>query len=144
MRYNAQSCEHEAAHAVVARELGLQVEELRVDHPKPNTDGHCLYRATGLQNFENSVVLAAPLLWFERFRYNRYPAGDEFGSTFDQQNLTRAIHALADDIDEALLARKAIEHTAARLLQENASDVLAIAMRLQEHGVWTRGSGWAA
>lgn len=141
--YNAQECEHEAAHAVVARALGLAVTELRVDRPRSEVGGWCQYRTTGLQTFEHGVVLSAPQLWIERFRTEAYPGGDAHGSRDDQQEATRLVHDISDNIGEALLVRKAIEHKAVTLLREHADDVLTIAARLQRRGVWRLSGGWA-
>ena len=143
--YDGKTCEHEASHAVIATALGLQVHEIRVDRPGPDIGGRCRYRTTGLQQFEEAVVLAAPLLWIERFRADRYPDGDEYGSSYDQQKITHWIHNgnIADNIDEALIVRRAIEKRAMQLLDEHADDVLTIASRLQRHGVWQLGRGYA-
>jgi len=143
--FDGKTCEHEAAHAVVATALGLQVRELRVDHPRQDIGGNCRYWVTGMQQFEEAVLLAAPQLWIERFRADRYPDGDEFGSSYDQVKITHWVHnsGVTDDIDEVLIVRRAIEKRAMELLNEHGDDILRIASRLQRFGIWRMGEGWA-
>lgn len=145
---NRQTCEHEAAHAVLCRHFGVRVSEIRVDHPRQGVAGYCRFYGDdwlgperwGGRALENAAMTLAPAVWFT-WGPSRRESADGFDMDF------AAFASLARDsglTDGA--ARLDWESRARRLaravLDERRADVLRIAGLLERHGTWTENGGW--
>ena len=65
-----EAAEHESAHAVTARALGLEVQSARI---ADDNSGECVHvKGTKLQN---AIVLMAPELWIGTFSRDAFPYG---------------------------------------------------------------------
>ncbi|MFI0482227.1 hypothetical protein [Actinomadura sp. 9N215] len=112
------TCEHEAAHAVVARALGVKVAEVTVSE-----DGH-----SGSTVFEqappvaSAVIAAAAEVWITEFRALVFPF-NERGFSEDRKSLVR--HTGGSD----WAARRACRH-ARDILDGSRAEVLALADEL--------------
>ncbi|MEW2135516.1 hypothetical protein AB0892_02710 [Streptomyces sp. NPDC005409] len=125
----ARTAEHEAAHAVVARALGLHVAEVSIS--EDGQSGVTTYESAG--RADTATVAAAAEVWIHEFRALAYPAGDAAGCREDMQVLVRNT-AGDHDVREA---RRRARH----ILGERRDEVLALAARLglERHITFEKG-----
>jgi hypothetical protein len=112
MLFDAETCWHEACHAVVARELSFAVTEFRVDRPGDGLDGHVLTSQDRMRMIEMCAVAEAPEIWFRGCRADVDPRS----FAVDRRMATRWIHSVGLTTSEVLAARRLIERTPAEAL----------------------------
>ncbi|MEV0881763.1 M50 family metallopeptidase [Micromonospora echinofusca] len=117
------AAEHEAAHAVVADALGMDVGEVRIE---PDGTGSCEYRSGGRIN--DAAVAIAGGLWIANYRWQQWPGQAEIGCEHDMRTL-----AVCDDFD-----RREAQHRANEILSQRGDDVLTFA----EHLMGVRRADW--
>lgn len=116
------TAEHEAAHAVVARALGVRVAEVSVS--EDGRDGATRYEQASREN--TAAIAAAADVWITEFRGLVFPNGDRDGCRDDVRKLVRNTsgdHEVADARRRARL-----------LLAERRDEVLALACQLARVG----------
>ncbi|GAA3272702.1 hypothetical protein [Streptomyces lavendulae] len=125
----ARTAEHEAAHVVVARALGLHVAEVSVS--EDGRDGVTTYESTGRD--ETAAVAAAAEVWITEFRALAYPRGDAAGCREDMRVL---LQNTGGDHDVHRARRRARV-----ILGEHRDEVLALAARLgrERHIAFEKG-----
>jgi hypothetical protein len=111
--------EHEAAHAIVARALGLGPVEVEI-----RDDMSGVTRYAKAPRMGKAIVAAAAEVWITQFRYFAFPAGDRDGCRQDRREL--ALHT-DGDLDVLDASRRAHE-----ILAEHREEVLAAAHRLAQ------------
>jgi hypothetical protein len=116
-RVRRKTAEHEAAHAIVALALGVEVSSVAV---MPDGSGACWYEKGRTPQEAGAIALAGEL-WISDFRSFEYPEGDS-GCGADR----RAVAQHLDDFGARQAMRRARE-----ILASNRSDVLALAARLE-------------
>lgn len=125
----ARTAEHEAAHVVVARALGLHVAEVSIG--EDGREGSTTYETAGRD--ETAAVAAAAEVWITEFRGLAYPRGDADGCRDDMQVLVRN----TDGDHDVHRARRRARH----ILGERRDEVLALAARLgrERHITFEKG-----
>ncbi len=114
-----EAAEHESAHAVTARALGLEVQSARI---ADDNSGECVHvKGTKLQN---AIVLMAPELWIGTFRRDAFPYGPT-GLKADHRELAK--------ISDVFILRQAMDHCMA-ILRENRALVLATSDQILKWG----------
>lgn len=116
-----QAAEHEAAHAIVARALGMDVGVVDI---KVNRVGNTDVRLSS-NSVEAAAVIAAPMVWFQVFRTQFYPSADETGCSGDRAKLL----GMADGF-----TRNEAGKLAREVLRERGGEVLELARLLDQHG----------
>lgn len=106
--------EHEAAHAVVADALGLDVATVRVS---ATGDGATVYEHGTRE--QTAVVAVAPSVWVD-LRWEQFPEGDWAGCAGDRQRLA----------EYDAVSRQEARRCARAILTDRADDVVALAKRL--------------
>lgn len=119
-----ETCEHEAAHAVVAHALGL--DNIRAFVEKH--DAGTTHFAGGTPHDKATVSIAAKV-WLEEFRATVFPCGAR-GCSDDMQHLARDTRG--DEFN-----RRVARLTAREILREQHDMVLAAADTLMRHGELT-------
>ncbi|MEU2625866.1 hypothetical protein [Kitasatospora sp. NPDC007106] len=114
------TCEHEAAHAVVAHVLGLGPVEAVVD--EGGRSGVTNFQSTS--RLASAIVAAAAEVWITEFRYNAFPACMQRDFSHDLQVLVR-------NTDSAMGVHDA-RRRARVILTEHREEVLAAAHRLAQ------------
>lgn len=115
-----QAAEHEAAHAVVAQALGLNVKHAKIF--ENGGGGECIHaKGTRLQE---AIILMAPELWINRFRRDQFPSGAK-GLKSDNSGLI--------EIGDKLILRNAMDHCMA-ILRQNRALMLATADQIEKYG----------
>lgn len=114
------ACEHEAAHAVVAAELGLTVGRVAL-----GADGSGYTNISHTDPDTKAVVLIAPTVWVDFLRHRQYPHGDTRGCSNDVARLRASTSAFGIRI---------AGDRAREILQRKASTVLALAAWLEVDG----------
>lgn len=112
-----EAAEHEAAHAVAARALGVHVREVTIAE---DGSGATVYVETSREN--NAVIAAAGQVWIGEFRALVFPAGAR-GCGRDEQVLARSTGADAYNVNRA-------RRRARLILGERRAEVLALAQQL--------------
>ncbi len=125
----ARTAEHEAAHAVVARALGLHVADVFIG--EDGRDGVTTYETADRD--ETATVAAAADVWITEFRALAYPSGDAAGCREDMRVLVRN----TDGDHDVHRARR----RARVILGERRDEVLALAARLvrERHITFEKG-----
>ncbi|WP_369778043.1 hypothetical protein [Streptomyces sp. R33] len=125
----ARTAEHEAAHAVVARALGLHVVEMYI--ADNGRDGVTTYESASRE--ETAAVAAAAEVWIHEFRALAYPQGDSSGCREDWRVLVQN----TDGDHGVQRARR----QARLILGEHRDEVLALAERLgrERHITFEKG-----
>ncbi|MDX2515467.1 hypothetical protein PV355_09975 [Streptomyces stelliscabiei] len=116
-----EAAEHEAAHAVAARALGVHVREMTIAE---DGSGATVYEETSRE--AEAVIAVAPQVWIGEFRALVFPAGAR-GCSRDEQVLARSTGADAYNVDKA-------RRRARLILGESRGEVLALAQRLARVG----------
>jgi hypothetical protein len=116
------TCEHEAAHAVVAHALGLRGIEAEID--EGGRTGRTRYEKG--TRAASSVIAIAPTVWVNEFRWSVFPAGDN-GCDSDMRQLVRATSGWHHEVLDA-------QRRARVVLGEYRDLVLATADRLARDG----------
>ncbi|MQY13769.1 hypothetical protein SRB5_39210 [Streptomyces sp. RB5] len=116
-----EAAEHEAAHAVAARALGVHVAEISITE---DGSGSTSFETTSRK--ATAVIAVAPRVWVGEFRAVVFPNGAR-GSGRDEQLLARATAADAYNVAEATRRARLI-------LGGRRDEVLALARRLVEDG----------
>jgi hypothetical protein len=114
-----EAAEHEAAHAVAAQALGLDVKFAKIN---ADGNGECTYVKGTKQ--QRAVILMAPELWISKFRQDAFPYGPT-GLKGDH----RALAAIGD----AFVLRAAMDHCI-EILKQNRAIVLATADKIEKYG----------
>lgn len=135
--YAAATCWHEAAHAVTARALGLEVVEARVDSPD-DVAGRVRWRPDPARVVEEVATWLAPSV------FARMTGGELgcHGTDDDQRAVTRLLVPVTETAVESLAVRHAAERMAEDVLKRRRDDVQGLARRLQQHGSWSAERGW--
>jgi hypothetical protein len=119
IRDKKENSEHEAAHAVVAAALGLDVISAKISE---DGSGECTYvKGTKLQT---ATVRMAGELWIDQFRAQQFPYGAK-GLEGDH----RALAAIGD----VFILRSAMAHCTA-ILSQNREIVLGTAAQILKYG----------
>lgn len=147
--FDLEVCHHEAAHAVLARNFGVRVTEIRVDRPSADVAGRCEYDPAGWfpegtfggRDIECIATTLAPEVWMTKFERKRFPRAGGFGS--DRAGVTAVLRAVSDDAGLRSDLRRRAEKLAMRVLEERRDDVLAVAGRLHRYGRFDAREGWA-
>lgn len=149
--FDLQVCEHEAAHAVLARNFGVRVLEIRVDVPSADVAGRCEYDPAGWfepgafsgRLVECIATSVAPEIWLTEIERKRFPRAGGFGSDRAgvDQVLRDATPEGASDLRSDL--RRRAKALAREVLDERRDDVLAVAGRLAKFGRFDAREGWA-
>ncbi|MDX3519279.1 hypothetical protein [Streptomyces scabiei] len=116
-----EAAEHEAAHAVAARALGVRVKEATIDE---DGTGATVYEETTRE--AEAVIAVAAQVWLAEFRALVFPAGVR-GCSGDNRVLARSTGADAYNVDQA-------RRRARLLLGERRSEVLELARELDRTG----------
>jgi hypothetical protein len=141
---------HEAAHAVVARNLGLRVAVIRLDWPGPG-DGVVRWRKPiGRPEMlrEELAAWLAPEVLMRELRPVDFPHADAGQFAGDRSAVGEVLADLLDDLpaDRAATAAEAMLHAgwqlAAETLAAHGGDLEHVAHRLQRCGYWDPVSGW--
>jgi hypothetical protein len=120
-RRRMETAEHEAAHAVVAGELGVDVARLWISDD--GSSGSCIYERT---TAENAVTIAvAGEVWLTEFRSLEYPGRGDVGCEVDRQ--IAVAHADGFGVRVAAQAARAV-------LRSRGSMVASLASRLARDG----------
>lgn len=126
--------EHEAAHAVVAAELGLGVGRVVV---RADGSGYTEFRRESgvMDRRERAAVVAAAAVWVEHVRGEFFPEGDTGGCAHDVAQLRARRDAFGVQ-DAARMAHQ--------VLRRNGNKVLRLAEALLDKGSvdydrWSRG-----
>lgn len=149
--FDLEVCEHEAAHAVLARHFGVKVLEIRVDVPSADVAGRCEYDPAGWfepgafsgRLVECLATSVAPEIWLTEIERKRFPRAGGFGSDRAgvDQVLRDATPEGASDLRSDL--RRRAKALAREVLDERRDDVLAVAGRLAMYGRFDAREGWA-
>lgn len=123
-----EAAEHEAAHAVTARALGVHVREVTIAE-----DGSGVTEYAQTTRDAAAVIAAAAHVWIGEFRALVFPAGAR-GCSDDNRALIRATAGDAYNVDQA-------RRRARLILGERRDEVLQLARRLVEHGRVTFDGG---
>jgi hypothetical protein len=114
-----EAAEHEAAHAVVAYALGLNVKSAKISE---DGEGECTYvKGTTLQR---AIILMAPALWIDRFRRDQFPYGAK-GLKADNRGLA--------EIGDTFVLREAWDHCM-EILRQNRAILLATSDQIEKYG----------
>jgi hypothetical protein len=114
-----EAAEHEAAHAVTARALGLEVKSAKIAE---DNSGSCIHvQGTKL---ESAIVLMSAELWIDRFRRDQFPYGPT-GLKADHRELAA--------ISDVFILRRAMDHGMA-ILRQNRALVLATSDQILKWG----------
>ncbi|MFM9595792.1 M50 family metallopeptidase [Streptomyces scabiei] len=116
-----EAAEHEAAHAVVARALGVHVREVTIAE---DGSGATVYQETSRE--AEAVIAVAPQVWLGEFRALVFPAGSR-GCSGDNRTLARSTGADAYNVDQA-------RRRARLILGEQRGEVLELARQLAKSG----------
>lgn len=116
-----EAAEHEAAHAVAARALGVHVAEVTITE---DGSGATLYEETSRE--ASAVIAVAAQVWIGEFRALVFPAGMR-GCSDDNQVLARSTGADPYNVDQACRRARLI-------LGECRGEVLELARRLARDG----------
>ncbi|WP_326583331.1 hypothetical protein OG889_32780 [Streptomyces sp. NBC_00481] len=116
-----ETAEHEAAHAVAARALGVRVFEVTIAE-----DGSGLTEHAKTTREANAVIAIAPQVWLGEFRAMVFPAGGR-GCGDDTRKLARSTGADAYNVGQA-------RRRARLILGERRGEVLALAEQLARVG----------
>ncbi|PBC79895.1 hypothetical protein BX265_4724 [Streptomyces sp. TLI_235] len=111
--------EHEAAHAIVARALGLGPVEIEI---ADDMSGVTRYAKTSRMG--SAIVAVAAEVWITDFRYFAFPGGDRDGCRADRRAL---LMNTGGDVDILDASRRAYA-----ILAERREEVLAAAHRLAQ------------
>lgn len=111
------TAEHEAAHAVVARMLGLGPVTAEIDD---DLSGRTYYPEASRK--AKAIVAAASEIWITQFRYHAFPGGDRDGCRRDLRDLIANTNGDMDVLDA--------QSRAHAILSEYREDVLAAACQL--------------
>lgn len=114
-----QASEHEAAHIVVGKALGLKVKGGYV----VGSSGWCMYE--GGTPFQTATIASAGEHWISVFRSQEFPGG-AFGCASDRRAV---LTALRDDWEIAKAIRACHE-----MLRDNVATVLAVSDRIEADG----------
>lgn len=118
------AAEHEAAHAIVARALGLGPVEVEI-----GDDSSGVTRFPKASRRANAIVAAAAEIWISEFRYHAFPGGDRDGCRRDLRTLVQNTEGDGEVLDAQRRARA--------ILSEHRDQVLAAAHRLTQDRVLT-------
>lgn len=118
-----QTAEHEAAHAVVARALGVRVVEVVVS--ENGRDGHTKYEQAARE--DTATIAAAADVWINECRAVVFPNGDQAGCRDDNRAL---VHSCGGDPWAMREARR----RARLILAERGNEVLTLAQKLAKAG----------
>ncbi|MEW2421264.1 hypothetical protein AB0911_12040 [Streptomyces nigra] len=113
------TAEHEAAHAVVARALGVRVVEISM--AEDCRSATTTYEQASRES--TAIIAAAASEWIHGFRALAFPNGDESGCRDDMRKLARSTGADAYAMDQACRRARLI-------LGERRDEVLALAQQL--------------
>jgi len=121
------TAEHEAAHAVVARGLGVRVVEVVVS--EDGRDGHTVYEQASRE--ATAAIAAAADVWINEFRAVVFPNGEQSGCRDDVRVLVRNTAGDHEVHDARRRARL--------ILAERRDEVLELAQQLARTRNWNRG-----
>lgn len=116
-----EAAEHESAHAVVARALGVHVAEVSIDD---DGSGRTVFEETSRE--AAAIIACAGHVWVGEFRGTVFPAGPR-GCSGDGQALARSTNADSYNVDQAVRRARLI-------LTECRDDVLQLARVLVADG----------
>lgn len=151
MKFDQMVCEHEAAHAVVARSFGVTVSEIRADNPTAGVAGVCSFDSAawfradrwGGMSLERMATSKAAELWITRCRRDVFANPGGFRS--DRMSVGVVLdEAMPHGVEARFDYIRRAEKLALEVLAERRDDLLVIAGKLQRHGRWTLGRGWGA
>ncbi|MBO2439803.1 hypothetical protein [Actinomadura nitritigenes] len=117
-----ESAEHEAAHAITARALGVRLVSVWI-----TSDGSGLTTFEATDRERAAAIYAASDVWVNTLRHRMFPAGGEAGCRSDRRQLIRATGG--DDF-----AMRAAYRRAREVLDGYRDEVLALAEVLEQHG----------
>ncbi|MEV6212135.1 hypothetical protein [Kitasatospora sp. NPDC051914] len=113
------AAEHEAAHAIVARALGLGPITVEIRDDMSGVTRHTRTSPVG-----TAIAAVAAEVWITEFRYFAFPAGDHHGCNADRRKL---VMNTTGDMEIFDVHRRARE-----ILAEHREEVLAAAHRLAQ------------
>ncbi|MFJ9376119.1 hypothetical protein [Streptomyces sp. NPDC101455] len=113
------TAEHEAAHVIVARALGVRVVEVSI--AEDGRSAATTYEETSRE--ATAVIAAAASEWLHGFRALAFPNGDESGCRDDMRKLVHATSADSYAMDQA-------RRRARLILGERRGEVLELAQQL--------------